>query len=188
MIKKYHYKRKNTGFTLIEMIVAVAIVGIFASIAVPGFSGLLQSNRVSAGTNLLISGFYLAKNEALKRNNTITLCASTNQTSCTGGGDYSLGWIIFLDCDGDQQIGGGAVNCDGGAVADDSEVIIKVQDQVSGLYIDSPSGGSAVSFNYVGHASFAPQRVMYRVGVSSSDLRRNVFVRKIGRIRTVDRS
>lgn len=187
-MKKYHNKTKNTGFTLIEMIVTVAIVGIFASIAVPGFSGLLQSNRVTAGTNLLVSAFNLAKSEALKRNNTITLCASTNQTSCTGGGDYSLGWIIFLDCDGDQQLGGGAVNCDGGAVADDSEVIIKVQNEAFGLYIDSPRAGGAVSFNYAGRATFAPQRVMFRVGVSSSDLRRNVFVRKVGRITTVDRS
>ncbi|MEE9327181.1 MAG: GspH/FimT family pseudopilin [Cocleimonas sp.] len=172
---------RNKGFTLIEVVVTMAIVGVFASLAIPSFSNLIQSNRVAAGTSLLVSGLHLARSEALKRANNVVLCVSTNQTSCTGGGDYAQGWIIFLDCDGDQLLGGGAVNCDGGAVADDLEQIIKVQDELSGLYIDNSVAGTA-GFNYAGRAT-GPST--FDVGPSSSDLREKVILSRVGRIRVV---
>ncbi len=181
MINKYH--SKTSGFTLIEMVVTMAIVGVFASFAIPSFSNLIQSNRVTTGTNLLVSGLHLARSEALKRANNVVLCVSTNQTSCTGGGDYSEGWIIFLDCDGDGQLGGGAVNCDGGAVADDLEVVIKVQDELKGLFINNSAGVATTGFNYAGRVT-GPST--FKVGPSDSDLRKKVILSRVGRMRTID--
>lgn len=173
---------KNRGFTLIEVVITMAIVGIFASLAIPAFSNLIQSNRVTSGTNLLISSLHLARSEALKRANNVVLCVSTNQTSCTGGGDYAQGWIIFTDCDGDQLLGGGAVNCDGGPIADDAEEIIKVQDTLSGLYINNTVAGTA-GFNYAGRVT-GPST--FQLGPNASDLRTDVILSRVGRIRTVD--
>ncbi len=88
--------KKQSGFTLLEVIIVVVIVGILATLAVPGFSSLMQSNNLSTKYNSLAGNISLARMEAVKRSNTIVLCATDDESSCNST-DWSDGWLVFVD-------------------------------------------------------------------------------------------
>lgn len=81
------------GFTLIEMMVAISIVAILASIAIPSFSDIMLTNKLRSYANDLVAGAHLARGEAIKSNAVVVLCASSNGTSCSG--DWKNGWIVL---------------------------------------------------------------------------------------------
>lgn len=174
-------QRKNTGFTLIELVVTMAIVAIFASYAIPSFNNVMERNRISTATNEMVSALVLARSEALKRSNDVTVCASTNQTSCSGT-DFAQGWLVFLDCnrDGDLDDGANSVDCDNDGAVDDSEQIIKVHDEISGVFIGN--AGTNVSFNFAGRSAVAT----FNVGKTSADIKKDVIISLVGRIRAQD--
>ena len=60
--------RKGNGFTLIELMVTVAVAAILLTVGVPSFQYILQSSRVSTQTNELVTGLSTARSEAIRRN------------------------------------------------------------------------------------------------------------------------
>lgn len=78
--------RRSAGFTLIELIVAVAIVGIMASIAAPSFKDLMVDQRVKSASFDVTAALILARSEALKQNGSVTLTPSS--------GEWANGWTI----------------------------------------------------------------------------------------------
>lgn len=87
------------GFTLIEMLVVCLLIGIFAMIALPDFAGMIKGERLVAQTNDLVSDIAFARAEAMQRGRRVTLCPSSDQSSC--GGSWAAGRIVFLDLNGD---------------------------------------------------------------------------------------
>jgi type IV fimbrial biogenesis protein FimT len=95
--------RHDTGFTLLELIVALAIGAILVTMAVPSFTTTIQNNRLTAQTNDFVSTLNLARSEAIKRGTRITVCKSADASSCdTGTTGWEQGWIVFVDSDADQ--------------------------------------------------------------------------------------
>ncbi|MCK4834370.1 MAG: GspH/FimT family pseudopilin [Gammaproteobacteria bacterium] len=92
--------KKQTGFTLIELIVTLAIVGIVLTVGVPSLKTFLQGNRLIASSNELLSAFHLARSEAIKLNTRVTICESSDGTKCDTTGSWKEGWIVFVDFDG----------------------------------------------------------------------------------------
>ncbi|MBM5811851.1 MAG: prepilin-type N-terminal cleavage/methylation domain-containing protein [Gammaproteobacteria bacterium] len=82
------------GLTLIELMVAVTIFAILMALAVPSFRDAALGARLTAAANDLLASVQLARSEAIKRNVTVTVCASANGTSCAASGDWDQGWIV----------------------------------------------------------------------------------------------
>jgi type IV fimbrial biogenesis protein FimT len=90
-------KTRSQGTTLMELMTALAVLGILVGIAVPSFRFLTADARASAFTNDLITALHFARSTALQRSSSVSVCASSNQTSCTGSGTWGNGWIAYED-------------------------------------------------------------------------------------------
>ena len=81
------------GFSLVEMMVTVAVIAIVGAIAAPAFSDMIRHNRVVSSSNEMVAALQLARAEALARRSTTALCASNDGRTCSG----SVGslWIVL---------------------------------------------------------------------------------------------
>ena len=174
--------RKKSGFTLIELIVTISIVSILASIAIPSFTGMIKSNRISAGTNELVSALFLARSEALKRSNPVSICTSIDQATCSGGTDFAKGWVIFLDCDDDgvMDLGANSVACDSDGVTDDREEIIRVHDELSGLNIKA-GAKQFMTYTFAGRSEAFSFEVKAK---GEAAVKKTIILNRTGRVRT----
>jgi len=89
------HRTRVSGFTLIELMVAIAIVAILAAIAFPSFKSTLQSNHVSTAANDLMASFSLARSEAIRSNRGGGICPSKDGAAC--GGAWNDGWLVWTD-------------------------------------------------------------------------------------------
>lgn len=93
-------ERKLTqGFTLLELLIAVAIAGILLGIGVPSFAEAIKESRISSQYNALVGSLYLARSEAVKGSAEITVCPrqSAGANQCGGKQDWENGWLVFVD-------------------------------------------------------------------------------------------
>jgi len=88
-------KKKEQGFTLVELMVTIAIVGIIASMAVPSFSKMLERNRIKEAGQSLKADLLFARTEALKRSQAVAVSRITGDN---GAWCYGLTTNASCDC------------------------------------------------------------------------------------------
>jgi type IV fimbrial biogenesis protein FimT len=83
---------KNVGFTLVELIVTVAIAGILVGLAIPSFTSIIRSNRLTTYTNEFVTALNLARSEAIKRGEQVTITRKSATEKV-----WEEGWDVFVD-------------------------------------------------------------------------------------------
>jgi type IV fimbrial biogenesis protein FimT len=91
-------RSRASGFSLIELMVTIAIVAILLALGLPSFQGSLRSNRVATTTNDMLASISMARSEAIRSTRTSVLCAANDDGSACGD-DWNNGWIIWTDQD-----------------------------------------------------------------------------------------
>ena len=142
-------KKAEQGFTLIELIVAVAIAGILLAVGVPSFSEAVKESRISSQYNAMVGSLYLARSEAVKGPGQVTVCPRKTQggSECGSKTDWENGWLVFID---NTRVPG-----ESEATVDANDEIIKVQSAIKGdntiVAIGSPtnSAGDAEKVAFV---------------------------------------
>lgn len=89
--------KKHTGFTLIELMITVAIVGILLLVGLPSLKSTMQGNQLVAATNELLSALHVARSEAIKLNSRVSICPTSGGGTLCAGSDWSKGWVVFVD-------------------------------------------------------------------------------------------
>ena len=153
------------GFTIIELMITVALLAVMVTIGVPAFTSTINTNETAAKSNAFLSALKLSRTEATKRRQNIIVCASANQSDCASN-NWSDGWIVFEDTDGGNDFDAG-------------EIIIDTYELPAGFTITRASAG--------------PDQILFAAtGLSDSTVAQTFTVCKAnttsGRVLTVERS
>lgn len=86
-------RRGARGFTLIELMVTVVVIGVLAVVAAPAMTALVNNSRINGQTEELVTALQLARTEAVRRNARVTLCPSTDGSTCAASTSWAR-WIV----------------------------------------------------------------------------------------------
>jgi type IV fimbrial biogenesis protein FimT len=89
--------RKNSGFTIIELMVVLVVAGVLIGLAAPSFRSMMANNKIAAFSEDLVSAINFARVEAVKRSSPVSLCRTTDGVNCAGAGDWNTGFLVYLD-------------------------------------------------------------------------------------------
>lgn len=101
-------QRPGAGFTLVELMIVLAVVSLLLGLGVPAFQRLQESTRIQAQVRQLMSDIILTRSEAIKRNVQVVMCPSPGYLGTTPecSGVYAEGWLIFEDANRDRRLDG----------------------------------------------------------------------------------
>ncbi|MBW8760223.1 MAG: GspH/FimT family pseudopilin [Burkholderiales bacterium] len=89
--------RRADGFSLIELMFTITLAGILAAVAVPSMSKMFKTNRVQTEASSFVGDLMLARTEAVKRGQNVSVCVSTDGVNCLTTNTWNQGWIVFPD-------------------------------------------------------------------------------------------
>lgn len=171
MLAERHMRRVVIchGFSLIELMVVLAIAAILLSIGAPAFGELIQRQKIITAANEFIAAIHLTRSEAVQRGTRVDLVPVD--------GDWDNGWLVFVDGDGNQK-------------PDEGEQVIYMHGAVpAGMTITSvltDSGGTYLAYNGTGRTRtnvnpLQPQYGSFRFRLDKE--KRNIVINMLGRTR-----
>ena len=106
-----HISTRAGGFTLLELMIVIALIAITLVIGVPSFQGVINSSRITAPANDLLAAVQSARIEAVRTGRRTVVCRSDNPDAaapaCAAVGGAWTGWVSFVDADGDGVLDAG---------------------------------------------------------------------------------
>lgn len=153
-------KRQNpsrsvqAGFTLVELMVTISILGILAALAAPSFSDSIKRYRVNAIKDDLIASMQIARSEAIRRGLPVFLIRTTNCGATLTTSEWTCGWSVVVDTDSN-----------GTASAAELATPIQISTVPIGYDVVHPGRGIQMIFNRWGQM----QGVGERLVITNSD-------------------
>ncbi len=165
---------KGNGFSLIEVIVTLAIAAIVLSIGVPSFQSYIQNNRQTIAINELATALRFARNSAITHRIRTAMCKSSDGANCTADGTWTQGWIVFTDTDNNNTLDAG-------------ENILRVHGPVQGNATISGNNNAAdlIAFNPQGILATLNGRITY-CDSRGNNYATALFISRGGRVRFED--
>jgi type IV fimbrial biogenesis protein FimT len=97
---------KQSGYTLIELLITTTLVAILAMVGIPSMSDLIKNDRLSTQINTLVGHLALARSSAVTLQQPVKICASSGLESCDST-DWATGWIVYVDADRSGDVSDG---------------------------------------------------------------------------------
>ena len=140
--KKTVPRSTSCGFTMVELLIAVAIFFVLISLAIPSFRSLTAKNRLKTACNELVSTLQTARTEAIRRGIRVTVCkGAPSSNSCDNNGAWVSGWIVFVDATPGSSPG----------IEDASDIILRGGGNYSSDLVIVGNGGSNGPATYVSY-------------------------------------
>jgi type IV fimbrial biogenesis protein FimT len=95
--------QRQSGFTLIELMIAVGLTGLLLSLAVPALDLFVTNARQTGAINDFVSSVHVARSTAVTTNARVTVCPSASGANCDGG-EWADGWIVFSDPNSNRNV------------------------------------------------------------------------------------
>ena len=162
--------RGMTGLTLVELVVAMAVLAVTVTVAVPAFQGLLERTRATTAYHQLTASLMLARAAAISRREPVVVCPSLDGLQCRGDPVWDDGWIVFPDP-------GGA-----GQPVDAQAILRRGESLGGGLRVRGTRGRPLVRYFADGRAPGS--NLTLRVCTRQDELLGRVVVNNVGRART----
>jgi type IV fimbrial biogenesis protein FimT len=164
-------RHRNAGFTLIELVTGLAIMAILAGIALPSLERLVERQRAAAATTSLMSHMALARMTAVSRNRRSVLCPSADGRLCETGNDWSRGWMLFLDDDGNRE-------------PDPGDEIVRVDLEPTSRHLQVTSTNGRQQLRYLPDGRSAGTNLTISICNQHHELLGQVIVNNMGRPRS----
>lgn len=153
-------RERARGFTLLELMTAIAVLAVLAGVGVPAFTNIVRNNQIAAESGDLVTALNLARSEALKRGVRVSVCGvdPDDETECAEGPNWSEGWYVFTDDFGDI-----------GFIDENDEVIQAWPAPLSGVALNTVT--QSITFSRNARAEFAGSFNVLKAGCSGEQQR-----------------
>jgi type IV fimbrial biogenesis protein FimT len=157
--------RTHTGFTLIELMVTVAIAALLLTVAIPSFRSILQNSRLATQANEFVTATTLARSEASRRSVSVFVTALDASTATN---EWGPGWRVWVDLDGDGSYDAG-------------EELRTFAALPAGMTLDSTGGVSQYEFRATGFLAGGTDTLQLRIPNCTGEAARDIQLIATGR-------
>jgi type IV fimbrial biogenesis protein FimT len=160
--------KKITGFTLVELMITLAVGIIILGVGIPAFTGMMASNRATGYANEFIGSLRLARSEAVKRGEGVTVCASNGANTACSDDNWQNGWLVFTDPDDDRTYTAG------------TDTLIRVWQAPEGD-VSFNAAPNSIRFLASGERSGAVGDFAFQLSGCSGNQARTISISRLGR-------
>lgn len=166
MAQQHSACNAHRGMTLIELLITITLIGALISLATPSFMDIAARNRMATAVNTLLAHLQLARSEAVKRGLRVTVCPSTDGSTCAEDAAWHAGYLVTLD-------------------GTNSSAILRASDSSNPAAIEIKSNRSQVTYQPEGTAGGSNQTFTFcdRRPQAKTDDHRKVILSNVGRAR-----